>query len=805
MNRKTIIAIFTLVACVTSTLGIVAQQLIVPPGNPHYRPKAVPKKVCPGGWTGVVTYTKTLNDSLESDEAGIRKEKDRIKHRTSRVYKYTGRAIVDAKDARNTIVKTSLALTDNDLNWSENRVWESCGNRGDTSRWQIVEGNDDRVTQGTATGPASSFHLNVNESDGTYSFSIGFSEFQGQKAREQHVKRSGFCQPRNNQPSDSSTNESTRIDRDSVSVDDGKVDPEDPNVLSGSRTWGYDGTGEVKGFVYRVSWHFTRCPQELLITELILEEADFPNYDSWREIDDLRGTIDGNRVRIRAKILNLSAEQRFATVKLSETYKNDQFRSHLPDQPLPESDTTVRLDGGEEREIEYMWNTEGEAWFNTGQAHLIHRIKAELSEGPKKWDQETKPLNISPKPLVLVHGLWSNANAWIPLYQNILNEEHSYRWKAYAVGEKPEHGRMNTGGSFLSSDKTNSIYENADELEKYIRYAQETSNAWHVDIVAHSLGGLISRLYIHRQMPLMPNSRPQVKNLVMLGTPNAGSPCADVIDMKFSAYGERVQAVKDLKPENVAIFNQHVNNRKGVKFSALAGQSIPVMCKNAEWNDGVVSVSSAIFGVTDHAFTNDIHTDLTNGKNYSRFVRPHVVTGPDGKYPLEVRSDVHPIDSFENIDWSFNSPSPVESIFARSTDAESGEYRDARHYGARSRADDATRAPGFATELAIAPGKTVDIDLPVAAGPNLGITLLADPDVSAALIDPSGKTRAVSTARSTLARHFFRSLFIGKPVEEAKWKIRIENKSTVERVVMMTSWQTSSTVSRPQAAASVKR
>jgi len=38
------------------------------------------------------------------------------------------------------------------------------------------------------------------------------------------------------------------------------------------------------------------------------------------------------------------------------------------------------------------------------------------------------------------------------------------------------------------------IYKNLSalgELGKQIKFAQEDSNAWHVDIVAHSMGGLI--------------------------------------------------------------------------------------------------------------------------------------------------------------------------------------------------------------------------------------------------------------------------------------------------------------------------
>jgi hypothetical protein len=65
---------------------------------------------CSGGWSGVVTFKKTLKDSLESDDPGIRKATDRIKHKTSRDYDYTAKAVVDGKDPQNAIVNTNISV-----------------------------------------------------------------------------------------------------------------------------------------------------------------------------------------------------------------------------------------------------------------------------------------------------------------------------------------------------------------------------------------------------------------------------------------------------------------------------------------------------------------------------------------------------------------------------------------------------------------------------------------------------------------------------------------------------------------------
>jgi len=736
------------------------------PARPGITPvKSEIKAACKGGWSGIVTFAKTLKDSFESDEPGIRKNIDRIQHRTSRDYNYYSRTIVDGSDPRSTLVNSKVNFEDKDLQWGQEKVFDTCNSR-ESGHWFIIEGTDDRHTQAQAEGSARSFNLSVNELEGNYSFNVAMPDAKGVFKREEHVRRSGHCQPKNNEPYDRSTNEPYTLKGESFSISGEKIDPNDPDHLSGTKIWGDDGKGAVRPFIYTVTWRFTRCPEKLLITELRYEHPKFPDYENWQEIPESIGTIDGNRIKIRAKVLNLSAETKYAELKLAETYKGDRYNGARADEVLPEGESSLRLDPGEEREVEYVWDSEGQSWFDDGRPHLTHRLKATLSENGVKKDEKEKPVNIAPKPLILVHGVWSDYRVWEPLYQNLLTLNHSYQWKAFPVGNVGE-GRLSTGNAFLSGDRAASVYENADSLARYIKYAQRETNAWHVDMVAHSTGGLIARLYMHKLMPNVPDARPQVKHLVMLGTPNGGMKCADVFVGLFDRFKEKLQPVSEFTNDAMLRFNQFVVNTGGTKFSALAGNSVPVICGGYEWNDGFVTVKSAKYGISDTGDSNDLNLQLVDGKNFSNFVKPHLVTGPDRKYPLSVKNDPSDIDRWKlnGAAFEYTERDPYAGLFANVSTA--------------------AALPGNASvDAVLAAHETRDLDLTVAAAANLAVTFMADPSITASLIDESGAIVRRDAARSPLAGMTFRTLFYNRPVTGGRWRLRVENTSDSEKLIL---------------------
>ena len=128
-------------------------------------------------------------------------------------------------------------------------------------------------------------------------------------------------------------------------------------------------------------------------------------------------------------------------------------------------------------------------------------------------------ITLQPPPLVLVHGIWSTADAWsqfipwlnmnYPLPQNFISTA--------------DYGQYSSLG--FSDPNIQKVLERA--ILDSLATANESPQgvvARQVDIVAHSMGGLVSRYFI-KQNPAS-NS---VHHLVTIGTPQLGSPLASLL------------------------------------------------------------------------------------------------------------------------------------------------------------------------------------------------------------------------------------------------------------------------------------
>ncbi|KXK00323.1 MAG: Alpha/beta hydrolase family protein [Acidobacteria bacterium OLB17] len=714
---------------------------------------AAPK--CSGAWTGTISYSRT---QASSDSKTVERVSGRGRDTRNweMSYTYNARVAVVESPERN---GSSVGIANISHSFFSKEkidaVEKNSCDRGKTWRDMRGSSTSETKTSGQASGEDANVSVGIN-ADGTYTVSVGLPEIKGEVTGSQSSSFSGQCTPKEGKTFNLPA-QATRIEGNSLTSDgSNRINPDDPNKLSGSysRTW--------QNVTETISWNLQKCGAPLRITDMKFADMKFPKWNDWQDIAEQRGTIDGNLVKIKATILNASGETKFADVKFKETYKGDKWDGARPDGLLEGGEVSTRLEPGESRDVEFIWDSSGYAWFDDGRPRLLQRIKAELEENGKKVDEKTMNLKVAPKPLVLVHGLWSSWKAW-ESWQNILTTTHSYDWKAFPVGEKPEKGRMDTGGEFLSSAPTKSVYGNAVELDRYVKYAQEDRNAWHVDIVAHSMGGLISRQYIQSFMKPVEDGRPRVAHLIMLGTPNMGSPCADTMDIAFSITGTTPNAIRELKPDVVAEFNRVVTDRRGVKFSILAGDPLPVMCKRVVWNDGVVSVPSAHWIIKDKALSKNVHTDLTGTQDFSTFVRPRLAIGPKGDHLPEVEA-------------------PSASLLP-----EPGRYNGAGSGPFFGPAPMYVEDIGRAAKLA---GKqTQEIEIPVAAAADLGITFMADAKISVELIDPQGRVAGKNLADSPGSRNWFRSIYLKEGVAAGTWKLRVTNTADLEHPAYFSIWQ----------------
>lgn len=729
------------------------------------QPKAAAPK-CSGAWTGSIIYTRTqtmTNNKTVPRVSGRGEDTTNFEMK----YDYNARvAVVEAPEKNGSSLGKATINHSFSSNETVSAVEKNSCDRGKT--WRDMRGESTSSTSTTVEGKKEDANVNIGvNADGTYTVSVATPQTKGELKGKQTSTYSGQCTTKEGKTFNMPPTETTVDGNSLTSEGTDRINPSDPNRISGSYSKSWQNVTET------ITWNLQKCGAPLRITDLKFEDMKFPNWENWQEISEQKGTIDGNLIKIKAKVLNVSGETKYADLKLKETYKGDKWDGARPDGLLEGGEVSISVDAGEEKEVEIAWDSSGYAWYDDGRPRLVQRIKAELEENGKKIDEQTKNLKVAPKPVVLVHGLWSNWKAW-ETWQNILTTSHSYDWKAFAVGEKPEKGLMNTGGSFLSTDATNGIFENSQQLGKYIKYAQEDRNAWHVDIVAHSMGGLISRHYIHQFMP--PNyqdGKPQIAHLVMLGTPNQGSPCADVMNFAFEMTGKNVEAVRQLRQDVVADFNKVNTNRKGVKFSVLAGNPLPTMCKTVVWNDGVVPVPSAKWKIADNAESKNIHTELTGTSDFSAFVKPRLAVGPKGNHAPEMPTLPNQTGETNRnangemfMNASFNSRPISETLL-----------------------DGNLFKPDYAKAVKIAPKSSTEIEIPVEAALNFGLTLMASNEISATLFNDKGAIAGKNLTKTPEANAWFRSIYIDGATTAGTWKLKLENHSDRELEAILATWK----------------
>lgn len=447
------------------------------------------------------------------------------------------------------------------------------------------------------------------------------------------------------------------------------------------------------------------------------------------------GTYDGNDVRITVTVHNATQKTISAPLRFFEA----KAKRDLPEMPNEKHlDLTQTFAPGETRDLVFHWDTSGFAW-ESGKAFSQRDVRLLTPYGSAK-----SSITVRPKPVVLVHGLNSDASTW-SAYSGFLKSANS-SWQGFAVGDGQYPGRMDTdplsGGS---------IAHNAQQENVYIEALRDRLNAAHVDLVVHSMGGLISRYYIQQLMHKADDGRPVATHLEMLGTPNEGSRCAEI------AWGLHVHGdpIRELLPSIVAAFNNDVVNRKGVRFAIAAGvKNDQDGCFVAQVplgpNDDVVSLVSAYWRIADRARFTVAHTAMTAySAMFTSFVRPRLALDPDDA----------------------KAQAGAARIVPTARTAPAGEP--STIIGSRAKRTVVFPTLAGSYQHKVAPRGSATWRLRVGRYKRLAILISLPPGVTAKLLDPHGHIAARAGQGST-AGVFYSALSAAHPAR-GRWRVVVSN------------------------------
>jgi pimeloyl-ACP methyl ester carboxylesterase len=222
-------------------------------------------------------------------------------------------------------------------------------------------------------------------------------------------------------------------------------------------------------------------------------------------------------------------------------------------------------------------------------------------------------------PVILIHGYASGPSVW-KSWETLLKADNitykAVKFKDFLETKDDDE------------DSCGSSFNHAMELKDIIEDFRNDTKVEKVNIVAHSKGGLDARLYLHNDL-----SNKHVENLIMIGTPNAGSPLAYLNEVCSPA-------VFDIRPGSDAT-QARIN--KNTKYHTIAGNWTPSLTSTGTdpnclprtqflrdfqhggylvmrpfSSDGIVPLSSvqSIRAFNNLENSDNCHTDLLGNEEY---------------------------------------------------------------------------------------------------------------------------------------------------------------------------------------------
>ncbi len=127
---------------------------------------------------------------------------------------------------------------------------------------------------------------------------------------------------------------------------------------------------------------------------------------------------------------------------------------------------------------------------------------------------EERAIRIIRPPVIMLHGLWSDLSIWTQLKQKMATEGF-YSYKQMLAFSYPAGDGFKANNSFIK----NAISKFKNEIRD-----DHNISCGKVDLVGHSMGGILSRLYLQSDF-----YRNDVNKLISVNTPHSGSQLANLL------------------------------------------------------------------------------------------------------------------------------------------------------------------------------------------------------------------------------------------------------------------------------------
>ena len=236
-----------------------------------------------------------------------------------------------------------------------------------------------------------------------------------------------------------------------------------------------------------------------------------------------------------------------------------------------------------------------------------------LNPSASSADQQSLeiPATIAPRPVIFVHGMWQDATWWNSyLGSSGFLAATNPTWKGFAVDT------LDTGSALKPLSSVNTVQQNADLTWEYISERIRETNAHQVDVVAHSLGGVITRRLLHDPNYGL-NAQEAIHTVILLGVPDGGSPCSDTIP---------TPANREITITAMTGFNEMNPGYPGVQSAALYSDHWSTTCFTAEAGDSMVpawSTTAQPTTTTQRITPGVSHPNMTKDPRlYRDFVQP---------------------------------------------------------------------------------------------------------------------------------------------------------------------------------------